>query len=293
MPHPSSTDAPCLTDEFSPITEITVPIQGDQRYERALSVAATLADRWKLAVHIVHVRLPDDPVDNDRLESVRAAFQARHPQIPTESTLVAGDAVAGALDPVVPSTALIVMSSDHADRDGSASTAEEILRHLGGPALLVGPQADSEHVVASVTVALDGSPTAERALRAAVAFATSLDSRVELVQVVNKATADHVARLREEGENVSESGYLRSVADRLTAEGHNVGWEVVRDEDPVHGLISSNKSLGGGPIVIGTHGDTGLARRMLGSTAMGLVAANNFPVLVVTTGGRDEAELLP
>ena len=96
-------------------------------------------------MHIVHVRLPGDPVDNDRLEVVRSAFRARHPQIPIESTLVAGDAVAGALDSVVPSTALIVMSSDHADREGSASTAEEILRHVGVPALFVGPRADSEH----------------------------------------------------------------------------------------------------------------------------------------------------
>lgn len=293
MTNPPVSDAPCLIDEFVPITEISVPIQGNDRYERALAVAATLADRWSLPVHIVHVRLPGDPVDNDRLEVVRSAFRARHPQIPIESTLVAGDAVAGALDSVVPSTALIVMSSDHADREGSASTAEEILRHVGVPALFVGPRADSEHIIASVTVALDGSPTAERALGAATAFAASLGSRVELVQVVNQATVDHVARLRDTGENVSESGYLRGVADRLAAEGHSVGWEVVRDEDPVHGLLSSNEGLGGGPIVVGTHGDTGLARRMLGSTAMGLVAGNNFPVLVVTTGGRDEAELLP
>lgn len=291
MTHPSTTDAPCLIGEFDPVTEITVPIQARDRYERGLAVAAALAERWRLPVHIAHVRLSSDPVDNDRLEVVRSAFQARHPQIPTESTLVAGDAVPEALAPVVPRTALLVMSSDHADTDGTASIAEDILRDLGGVALLVGPRADSEHVIASVTVALDGSPTAERALPAGMAFAASLGTRAELVQVVNKATADHVARLREAGEQVSESGYVRSVADRLAAEGHNVGWEIVHDEDAVHGLLSSNERLGGGPIVIGTHGDTGLARRMLGSTAMGLVAGNNFPVLVVTTGGRDEPEL--
>lgn len=292
MTDQSATRAPCLTDDFDPITEIAVPVRADRRYDRALAVAAKLAERWNVPVHIVHVRIQGDPVDNDRLEVIRSAFDAQHPLIRTESTLVSDDDVAGALESVVPATALIVMSSDHADHDGSTSTAEEILRRLGGPALMVGPHADSEHVIAPITVALDGSPTAERALTAAVAFAASINSRIELVQVVNKATSDHVARLRAEGQNVSESGYLRDVADRMSAEGHNVGWAVVHDEDPVHALIGANESVGGGPIVVGTHGDTGLSRRMLGSTAMGLVADNNFPVLVVTTGGRDEPELL-
>lgn len=291
MTDPSTTDAPCLTDEFAPITEIAVPIRANRRYDRALAAAATLAERWNVPVHIVHVRVQNDPVDNDRLEVIRSAFHNQHPAIHAKSTLVSGEVIARALESVVPPTALIVMSSDHADRDGSSSTAEDILRHLGGLALIVGPHADSEHVIAPVTVALDGSPTAERALAAATAFAGSIGSRIELVQVVGQATSDHVARLRAQGQTVSESGYLHSVAERMTAEGHSVGWALVHDEDPVHGLLDANKNIGGGLIVIGTHGDTGLTRRMLGSTAMGLVADNNFPVLVVTTGGRDEAEL--
>ena len=156
MTDPSATQAPCLTGEFDPITEIAVPIRANRRYDRALEVAATLAGRWIVPVHIVHVRVQNDPVDNDRLEVIRSAFDAQHPEIRTESTLLSDDVIARALKSVLPPTALIVMSSDHADRDGSTSTAEDILRHLGGLALIVGPHADSEHVIAPVTVALDG-----------------------------------------------------------------------------------------------------------------------------------------
>ncbi len=45
--------------------------------------------------------------------------------------------------------------------------------------------------------------------------------------------------------------------------------------------------------MVGSHGASGLPRRMLGSTAMGLVAGNTHPVLVVTTRALDEAELTP
>lgn len=291
MNRADATTAPCLTDEFEPITEIAVPLAGQQRHESALTLANALAEHWGLGVHIVHVRLPADPVDNDRLEEVRAAFRARHPQTEVSSTLLAAATVPEAVASAVPSTALIVMSSEHADRSGSSSTAEAILRSTGGPALLVGPHADYEDVAKPVIVALDGSPTAEGALDCAVAFSAALGQRLELVQVIDPATSAHVARLRSGGQQVSESGHVRAVAERLIADGHNVGWEVVHDTDPIRGLLAVEHRMGAGVIVVGSHGDSGLVRRMLGSTAMGLVAESSAPVLVMATGGRDEIEI--
>lgn len=290
MTEPIATNAPCLVGEFQPVTEIAVPVLGLERYDRSLAVAALLAERWDVPVRIVHVRLPDDPVDNDELESIRSAFHGQHPDIRTESTLVAGDDVATAVESIVPSTALVLMSSDHVDRAATPSTAERILRKVG-VAMIVGPEADSEHVFGSVTVALDGSPTAERAVDPAMAFARSIDRPVELVQVVNASTVAHVGRLRAAGERVSESGYLQSVADRLESQERHAGWEVVHDEDPVAGVLGAVRRRGGGPVVLGSHGDSALGRRMLGSTAMGLVADNNYPVLVVSTVDGGEAEL--
>lgn len=290
MTEPITTKAPCLVGEFRPVTEIAVPVLGLDRYDRSLAVAARLAERWQIPVRVLHVRLPDDPVDNDRLEEVRSAFHAQHPQIPVETTLVAGDDIPAAVESIVEPTALVLMRSDHADRDLTPSTAERILRKVG-VGLIVGPDADSEHVFGPVTVALDGSPTAERALDAAIAFARSLDRPVHLVQVVDASTTAHVARLRDSGERVSESGYLQSVAERLEAEDVHVAWEIIHDEDPVAGVLSAVQRRGGGPVVLGSHGDSALGRRMLGSTAMGLVADNTYPVLVVSTARGAEPEL--
>ena len=75
MTDPSATQAPCLTGEFDPITEIAVPIRANRRYDRALEVAATLAGRWIVPVHIVHVRVQNDPVDNDRLDVIVYHFR--------------------------------------------------------------------------------------------------------------------------------------------------------------------------------------------------------------------------
>ncbi len=214
MNETAANTAPCLISEFDQVTEIAVPIAGTERYERSLAVAAILASRWGVPVRIMHVRSEGDVVGNDRLEQIRTAFDHQHPEVVAGSTLVAGDDVAESVEAVTPPTALVVMSSDHADRRPIGSMAERILRVVG-VALIVGPDADSEHVLGPVTVALDGSPTAERALDAACSFARSFDQRLELVQVVDGATSAHVARLREAGEQVSESGYLRSVVKRL------------------------------------------------------------------------------
>ena len=283
--------APCLTGEFEPTSEIAVPVLGRDRSDPALTLANDLATRWGVGVHIVHVRLPDDPVDNDRLEAVRAAFAGRHPGTEVESTLVAGDSVPESLIPVIAPKALIVMRSEHASEGGSASVAEGILRMADGPCLITGVEADHEDLDRPVLAALDGSPTSERALDTAVAFAESINQRLVLVQVVTPAISAHVAKLRSEGQQVSESGHLRSVAQRLGEAGHQVGWEIVHTEDAVAGILGAARRLEGGVIVLGTHGDSGLARRMLGSTAMGLVAKSSSPVLVVTTGGHDEVEI--
>lgn len=288
----TTASAPCLIGEFEQVTEIAVPVRGTDRYERSLAVAATLAARWGVPVRIMHVRSEDDPVGNDRLEQIRSDFAHLHPEVVVGSTLVVGDDIAESVEAVTPPTALVVMSSDHADRGSTKSTAERILRAVG-VALIVGPDADSEHVLGPVNVALDGSPTAEGALAAAGSFARSLDQRLELVQVVDAATSAHVARLRAVGEKVSESGYLQGVVEQLGRQGQPAGWEVVHAEDPVEGVLAAAQRRGGGPIVVGSHGASGLPRRMLGSTAMGLVAGNTHPVLVVTTRAPDEAELAP
>lgn len=280
--------APCLMGEFEPTSEIAVPILARDRHDPALTVANDLAERWEIGVHIVHVRLPHDTVDNDRLEEVRAAFAGRHPETEIQSTLVSGESIPEALIPVIAPGALIVLKSEHAARGGSASVAEAILRTAAGPSLIIGPEASYEDLARPVLIALDGSPTSERALDTAVAFAESMDQRLVLVQVVTSATSAHVAKLRSEGQQVSESGHLRSVANRLNRAGHPVGWEVVHDEDSVSGILGAARQLKSGVIVLGTHGDSGLARRMLGSTAMGLVAKSSSPVLVVATAGGEE-----
>ncbi len=292
MNHPSATQAPCLVDEFVPTSEIVVPLMAHDRHDPAVTLAQVLAERWGLGVHLVHVRLRNDPVDSDRLETVRAAVRARHPGTEVSSTLVAGESIPEAVAPVIPSSALIVMTSEHADQAGTTSVAEGILKATGGPAMVIGPNADHEDIAKPVIVALDGSPTAEDALACAVAFAESIEQRLQLVHVVAPSTSAHVARLRAEGQRVSESGYVQSVAERLSKAGHNAGWEVVHETDVVRGLLSAAKRMGDGVVVLGTHGDSGLARRMLGSTAMGLVAASKSPVLVVVTGGRDEIEII-
>jgi len=178
MTEPADRRAPCLVGEFQPVTEIVVASRRADRHDRALAVGATFAEHWQLPLRVVHVREADDPVDSDHLEVTRAALSNQHRSIEVASTLVSGGSVAEAVRSVCSPTSFVVMSSDHANQSGGPSAAEDIVRRIG-MAMIVGREADAEHVFGPVTVALDGSPTAEGALDAALAFAASTDADVE------------------------------------------------------------------------------------------------------------------
>jgi nucleotide-binding universal stress UspA family protein len=111
-----------------------------------------------------------------------------------------------------------------------------------------------------------------------------------LLSAVPAATTEHVAKLRERGENVSESGYLRSVAQRLEG-SPNVRWEIIHDDDPVEAIARFVETHDVRLVVATTHGETGLARRAFGSVSIGMVERLPVPVLVVKSGGTDSVPL--
>lgn len=281
-------------DDGDPIRELVVPIIGVDRYDRAVAVAAGLARHWHTPVRLVHVVTEaQDPMDSEQLEKKRRELSAQYPDVTFNAWLLEGDDATEMIVRAVRRSSLLVLASDHAHRWGSGdSVAETLMRDVARPVLLCGTEVDSEHVFGPVVVAIDGSPTAEAALDPALALATSFGTRLWLVRVVDDATAEHVAKLKASGTMASESAYVIGLADRLEAAGANVGWEIVHNDDPVDGLLEFAQHQGAGPIVVGSHGDSGVTRTTFGSTAMGLVERSRYPVLVINTGGRDEPQLL-
>jgi nucleotide-binding universal stress UspA family protein len=140
----------------------------------------------------------------------------------------------------------------------------------------------------NILVAVDGSETAERALREAIELARGLSSRIRVMHVVNtvpwiaqgapEVIEELVTQLRSTGESIVHEAKTAArqadvqVDDRLVeALGERAG----------EFIVSEAKSWPAQLIVCGTHGRRGLKRLLVGGDAEYIVRHSPVPVLLV------------
>jgi nucleotide-binding universal stress UspA family protein len=154
--------------------------------------------------------------------------------------------------------------------------------------------------LAAITVALDGSALAERALPRAASLAQMSGARLALVRVVKPwpvpgpvppgiAAADLVP----EADVQDADRYLAAQADALRALGPGVDvWTTVRIGDPADELLAVAAEQGGregnAVLVLTTHGRSGLARTFWGSVADRVLRHAAVPVLLLPASGAAE-----
>ncbi len=250
-------------------------------HDRAVSLSARLAERLNIPVTLTSISpIADVAVSKtglaaaaDALEHARPGITVAHSVVVAENTSV--EAFAAYLQP----DDLAVVTIDPGAA-GSKEFAHALAHRWGGPVLMLGPKVSSDVPFAGVVaVALDGSALAERSLPFAVGLAERLNAPTRLVQVVDSALVDQVARLADRGERVSESAYISDVAVRLAFETE-ASWTIVHNDDPAAGLRSFLDEHTVGFLVMSTHGATGIPRPALGSVCMETVADSEVPVVV-------------
>lgn len=136
-----------------------------------------------------------------------------------------------------------------------------------------------------ILVPIDFSAGADRALQRAVDCARKDHSRVILLHVVQMPYLGIGFDAREvfalENKLVVETrAQLAEVARGLRRQGLEVD-EMVRTGRAVQGIAETAERTGSDLIVIGSRGQTGLKKIMLGSVAEGVVRHAPCPVLVV------------
>lgn len=278
-----------------PILELIVPVVLEdiqEPYEHGLVVAAGLAQSWQVPVRIVHVE-DHAKTHATTIDQVKQAFRGMHPELLVDAVEVEADDVAAAITEVATEQSLILLASERATQWLEAeSVGEAVVQAADKMLLLCGPHCEQPPTESSVVVPLDGSPRAEEALAPAMAIAHRWGSRLWLVTAVAESTSEMVAALRAEGQEVSESAYVRGVAERLAETSEvDVGWQMIHDDDPVAAVSAFADEQGSSMIVAATHGETGVARRLFGSICMGLVERAAVPVLIVKTAMMDEPAL--
>lgn len=140
----------------------------------------------------------------------------------------------------------------------------------------------------NMLVPVDGSETAEKALREAIQLACSLSSRIRVIHVVNRTPwitqgspgviEEFMSQLRSTGESIIHEAKTAvrfagiQVDDRLVeAIGERAGEYVVAEANSWPAEL----------IVCGTHGRRGLRRLLVGGDAEYIVRYSPVPVLLV------------
>jgi nucleotide-binding universal stress UspA family protein len=271
----------------APFTEVLVPLDGSPTSERALVPALELVGRTGAPLRILTRVLPGE---EDGSVRYLADLADRYPAAAAvEREIVSGttipDAIAGGLAP----GSLVCMSSH--GRGGLAravigSVAEDLLRRLDRPTLVIGPQVDVDAGVSGRIVAcVDGSDASERTLPPAQRWSEALGLPLWLVEVCDP---DGEPPGPEARGDVAEGGYVAGLAQRVGAEG----WDVLHDRDAAAALtdMAGSARPPTAMLVMATHGRTGWDRMRLGSVTTAAIRSSGVPVLVVPADpGADES----
>ncbi len=267
-----------------------VPVDGSDESWRGVDVALGLARRCSARVEIVEVVLNSDEVP-DSEKQLKLSLQG-HDTEDVDVTAVAIGMQADVATTLCEKArehpgSTVVMTSRGRGRSTVfvGSVAEDLLRKLNDPVVVVGPEATVNNYEGPIIVTVDGSDTSEAALPIAAAWSIELRTQPWIVEVVQPDVAD--------GSEADRARYPQLLAQRLTAlSGHTVEHEVLLDRNPDSAIAAFAEELNASLIVSSTHGRTGMPRFVAGSTAAGFVRLAPCPVLLIRPAHIESTERL-
>nr|WP_311529303.1 universal stress protein [uncultured Ralstonia sp.] len=141
-----------------------------------------------------------------------------------------------------------------------------------------------------IMVAIDGSPTSQRALDEAIRLAAALGSKLVIAHVIDNA---HVKwdlgslSTRQITDTLIRQGHTLVAQALHTAQQAGIQASVVTTDDPLAyiDVATELEKLGvqaeAQVMVLGTHGRRGVRRALLGSVAESVARSSSLPVLLV------------
>lgn len=288
---------------------ILVPLDGSRLAESVLPISATLAGRFGATIvllHIIEEHAPSSIHGEPHLtsaseaeayltgiaEQALAGLPVEHHVHGTEEQDVAVSVASHAEELNVDLVVLCTHGRSGLRRVVSGSIAQQVLRRVTVPLLLVRPDTPATTNLDRVMVPLDGTPDGETALPVAAAVALALAATLYLVRVVptvQTVTGDRSAAARLtpistaaalDVDVAAACTYLDALTERLAGEGVTSDGDVRRGD--VVQELSEAARMGAGMIVIATHGRAGLGALWIGSVAAGIIGkTRSRPLLLV------------
>lgn len=144
----------------------------------------------------------------------------------------------------------------------------------------------------NMLIATDGSELAQKAVRAGLELAQSIDSTVTLVTVTERWPSIEVAAQAEMGvkdpvghyEALAEKG-ARSTLDAAAEIAAEVGLACakvhIKDQPAASGILEAAQNMHADFIVLASHGRRGLDKILLGSVAHEVLTRSKVPILII------------
>ena len=139
-----------------------------------------------------------------------------------------------------------------------------------------------------ILVPVDGSETAQKAVRKAAGLAQAFGSAVTVIYVIDPypftglgsdfayGQAEYLSAASAEAQ-----GALAAARQVLEPLGVPMQGEVVEAHTAWRGILDKSKAIGADLIVMGSHGRQGIEKMILGSVAQAVLSHTHLPVLVV------------
>jgi nucleotide-binding universal stress UspA family protein len=253
---------------------VLVAYDGSERSRTALPTAELAAGAFGCPLQLVHVPVAEDPPS--------------FPQEP-EALVVDADTPAAGLIEQVRATdpvGLLCMSSRGRGPIGElvfGSVAAQVVRNLQAPLLILGPNVApvAGDAWRRMLVCLDGSQTAAAIVPVVRDWALTLRLQVHLLHIAYPLGDPRAGELRIPEEEQAATEQLRATALALAAAGIEVSWSVEEDTRAAAGILTQAGRRLTDLIALATHGRTGLARMLAGSTALDLVRQSTVPTLLL------------
>jgi nucleotide-binding universal stress UspA family protein len=299
---------------------ILVPLDGSAFGEQALPLALSIARRAGAELHLLHVHQPvvvafaegpllvGDQLDQEirqrqqaYLDAVLRRLAAVSP-VTARPVLLEGEVVPSLRGLVASAGVDLIVMTTHGRgplaRFWLGSVADELVRHLTVPVLLVRPREGKSPAAAEpprhFLVPLDGSPLAERILEPAAKLAGLLGADCTLLRVVQPVyyLAPELGGFGGVGPDpkllrdlqAEAEAYLGAVAARLRQQGWPAQTEVRLQPHVPRAVLETAEARGCDLIALATHGRGGLGRALRGSVADKVIRGGVLPVLVYRPG---------
>jgi nucleotide-binding universal stress UspA family protein len=284
------------------LSTILVPLDGSALAEQALPFAERVARVAQSRVILARVVPAFSAAETSTEASIaltareyleEIASRLRRAESTVEVAVPKGDAAAQIVGAVAAHGADLIIMSTHG-RSGIGrwlygSVADAVIRLARVPVMLIPSDVSVPWPTDrrfQIVVPLDGSLLSEAVLGPAVELATRLDAEVILAEVVTwppLVYSDPIELLPyDPEEQLAEArGYLADVATRLRNTGASVRCLADVGRTPAETIVRLARDEHADLIAMATHGRSGVARVVLGSTTTGTLKHAGIPLLIV------------